>query len=441
MNASPLRSKAICPHCWTEFDSADVLWIAAHAELRGDLRLGPDEMMRFLPSAFSLDGCALDPRDAECRELACPRCHLRIPREILEVEPLFVSILGTPSAGKSYYLAALTWQLRQLLPRIFHLRFGDADPAANVTLLDYEKQLFVHPHPERLIPLADLIQKTAATGDLYDLVAFGDHVVRYLRPFLFNLQLREEHVLAPRAKALARLLCLYDNAGEHFLPGSDVAAAPVTQHLARSQFFLYLFDPTQDPRFRRTFQKEYALSGAGMRADRQEVVLHEAMARLKRLKSMPSATNADTPLFVVVTKADLWRHQLKDDVSVEPWTVEGKITRLDRPRIKHRSHVVRALLDGLCPEVVSAAEDVSKRVTYVPVSALGTQPTALKLADGRQVPAIRPADVRPMGVLVPLLLGLAEMLPGVVPTAGHSPLRATNGQTQGRAHAMEARRR
>ena len=30
----------VCPHCWHEFAPADILWIAAHGDLRGDLVLG-----------------------------------------------------------------------------------------------------------------------------------------------------------------------------------------------------------------------------------------------------------------------------------------------------------------------------------------------------------------------------------------------------------------
>ena len=52
------------------------------------------------------------------------------------------------------------------------------------------------------------------------------------------------------ADALARVLCVYDNAGEHFSPGEESASSPVTQHLARSAAVVFLYDPTQDPRFR-----------------------------------------------------------------------------------------------------------------------------------------------------------------------------------------------
>ena len=40
-----------------------------------------------------------------------------------------------------------------------------------------------------------------------------------------------------------RLLVLYDNAGEHFLPGADQATRPVTRHLGRSEAIV--FAPTK----------------------------------------------------------------------------------------------------------------------------------------------------------------------------------------------------
>ena len=82
-----------CPHCWERFPAEEILWISEHVDLLGDRLLGPEQQQRFLPSRFSLDGDAIDPRGMVCRSLACPRCHLPVPRAMLELEPLFVSIL------------------------------------------------------------------------------------------------------------------------------------------------------------------------------------------------------------------------------------------------------------------------------------------------------------------------------------------------------------
>ncbi len=51
---------------------------------------------------------------------------------MLEMEPLFVSILGAPASGKSYFLTAMTWQLRRTLPTPFqdglHRRRSGVEP-------------------------------------------------------------------------------------------------------------------------------------------------------------------------------------------------------------------------------------------------------------------------------------------------------------------------
>src|SRR5438045_2174112 len=99
-----LLKLATCPHCWSSFRPEDVLWISAHQDLLGDPRLGADHPQRFLPTIFDLNGNALDGRGVPSTQLACPRCHLKIPRGLLEMEALFVSIIGAHGSGKSYLL-------------------------------------------------------------------------------------------------------------------------------------------------------------------------------------------------------------------------------------------------------------------------------------------------------------------------------------------------
>src|SRR4051812_23771295 len=95
-----LLNQVTCPHCWHRFEPEDSLWIASHVELHKDLKLG-EAQQRFLPSRFNSQGYALDAKDMVCRKLACPRCHLEIQRDLLEVESLFLSIVGDQASGKS----------------------------------------------------------------------------------------------------------------------------------------------------------------------------------------------------------------------------------------------------------------------------------------------------------------------------------------------------
>lgn len=58
----PESAQAVtCPLCWLKFDVGDAMSIAVHESLRGDPVLGPDEMLRFLPTSFNEDGVPLDP--------------------------------------------------------------------------------------------------------------------------------------------------------------------------------------------------------------------------------------------------------------------------------------------------------------------------------------------------------------------------------------------
>ncbi len=323
-----------------------MLWISEHVELLGDPMLGPERQQRFLPSRFTVDGDAIDARGMTCRSLACPHCHLAVPRAMLEMEPLFVSILGSPASGKSYFLTTMTWQLRQTLPMHFRVAFTDADPTSNRMLNSWEESLFLNPDEARPIPLGNLIRKTELQGELYDTVAYGQQVVSYPRPFLFTMRPQKGHSHADSAK-LARMLCLYDNAGEHFQPGQDTASSPVTRHLARSRAVMFLFDPTQDPRFRSACRGAASAGGEGAaqhagRLSRQETILNEAAAQIRRHAGLSHTAANERPLVVVLSKLDEWNHLLDTESGGDPWRTQGNVTGVNMDRIEHLSGLLGA---------------------------------------------------------------------------------------------------
>lgn len=100
-----LVPKIICPNCWHHFPPEEVFFIARHPELLGDPIAGENEYLRFLPNRFTVKGEALDYRGLPTTDLACPECHLQIAEAMLEVSPLFISLIGAPLSGKSYFLA------------------------------------------------------------------------------------------------------------------------------------------------------------------------------------------------------------------------------------------------------------------------------------------------------------------------------------------------
>src|ERR1700722_8882187 len=155
-----ILARVTCPHCWEHFSPERVLWISEHADLLGDPRLGPEHQQRFLPTRFTLAGQAIDGKGFACHQLACPKCHLNLPSPLLEMEPLFLSIFGAPASGKSFFLAAMAWELRKILPLFYSIDFSDADPVLNRHLHDYEESLFASGQSKSLVPLGSLIRKT-----------------------------------------------------------------------------------------------------------------------------------------------------------------------------------------------------------------------------------------------------------------------------------------
>ena len=240
------RDTCTCPHCWTVFPFEDVLYVARHPELLGDPMLGQDVPSRFKPTRFTAEGQAVDPGGYACLEMACPSCHLEVPKSISEFRSLFFSIIGMAQSGKSFFLTTLAWELRRILSSHFAMSFTDLETSLNEKLHLYEETLFFPKDPEEYVTLP----KTEQQGELYNRLDFDGVETLLPRPFLFTLKPQPHHPEAANAEAISRTVILYDNAGEHFNPNQDTATQPGTMHMARSECLFFVFDPTQDPRFR-----------------------------------------------------------------------------------------------------------------------------------------------------------------------------------------------
>jgi hypothetical protein len=205
----------------------------------------------------------------------------------------------------------------------------------------------------------------------------------------------------------------------------DSTNSPVTHHLAQSRALLFLYDPTLDQRFRTLCQKT-GISTVSMSAGKvgqQVQILSEAAARIRRYAGLPSNAKHDRPLMVVVTKFDAWARLLEDNDVTPPWIQVGDLCGLDLERIDNRSAALRALLLKVCPEVVATAESFATNVKYVPVSALGRTPEVIP---GTNHVAIRPSQIKPVWVTVPLLYALCRWSPAIIP--GARPRAKSNGQ-------------
>jgi len=413
-HATNLVDEVICPNCWERSRPERLLYVSTHRDLLGDFRLGPATAQRFRPTRFLPDGRAVDSRGGICHDLACPRCHLSVPRMLVESPSLFVSIFGGPGVGKSYFLAAMTHRLRKVLSRDFTLNFSDADPEANAVLHAFEDTLFASSASAQVS-----LPKTDVSGDRYRDVDLDGTVVRYPLPFFFQVSPVSGHPGEVQAAALARTICLYDNAGESFEPGADRPGNPVTQHLARSGCLMFLFDPLQETGFRRRLAtagvKDVAVPPA-----QQAVLLAEVARRIRLYHRLSPTSRLDCPLIVLVTKFDVWKPLVGDRTPAVPWVRPASgpaVLRLDK--LAKVSEVVRDLLLAFAPNIVTTAESFVEpgRITYVPISATGAAPS---LSAGG-IWEHRAGALNPVWVEVPLLVALAATIPGLVPATSTAP--------------------
>jgi len=409
-----------------------VLFIAGHENLEGDPRLDDHkEKRRFRPTRFRPDGAAVDVMGTDCRDLACPECHLLVPRVLLERrDTLFLSIFGRPSAGKSYFLASMTRQIKRTLPMLFRLGVTEPHPPSNRLVQGYENALFNHPNPDAFVD----IPKTDTKGQQwYQRVKYGDEIRQYPRPMFFQIAPLEGHPHAAKTLQYARTLCVYDNAGEDFeAKRSESPNNPVTQHLARSAGLFFVFDPTQEPLFLRACagrsEDPQVAEQMGKHAqesvtDPQSTILAMADQNVKKFLGREIAQPLDTPLVVIVAKYDAWKHLLPGSLPEffsrprAQAAGQGGVCGLRLAAVEAASRAIRDLMIDKAPTVIAAAERFSRHVYFVPVSATGCAPTlvARDAESGKPDYKFRVGAIEPHWAEVPLLWMLARHVPGLVP--------------------------
>jgi hypothetical protein len=427
-----LVPEVTCPNCWSRFPPEQALYVAGHASLRGDPRLeDPDEPRRFLPTRFQPDGAALDVEGTACRELACPACHLVVPRVLFERRrTIILSSFGRTSAGKSYFLAASSRMSRRTFPRLFGLGYTEPHPPSNRLVQSYENALFNHPDPD----FETDIPKTQTAGSLwYQSVRFGEELRLFPRPMFFQIAPLGEHPRGDEPQRYARTICLYDNSGESFEPGQDLPNNPVIQHMARSEGLFFVFDPLQEPAFLRKCA-EYGrdpqldwFQSATLRdiRDPQHVVVATVDQCIKKHLGHEIARPLDTPLVVVVAKFDAWSHLFGEplpDLDVPPGPGGIKVHGLRTSVVAQVSTQLRALMLEFAPEIVAATERLSRHVTYIPVSATGCSPRHRgNDAEGRPILKFLVGDLSPFWVEVPLLWMLSRLDRDLVPLEPAAP--------------------
>jgi hypothetical protein len=405
---NPEGGEITCPHCWWEFGLKDMLAVARSGSLQGDPVLGRTEYRRFLPTRFTGHGNPIDPDGVECREWACPRCHLVLSASLRTARTFFLSIVGASGSGKSYFLAAMSWRLKELMPAKFGCEFLDLDVRANDWLSRYEEALFLAVDEDA----PQKIDKTALRGDQYRPVMLGGQEVHLPRPCLFKVKPFERETQAA-ADDSSRLVVCYDNAGEHFQPDHDSAAEPGTEHIARAGGIVFMVDPILDVGLRRAVVRGGGTVASGLQTYSQHNLLNETFNRIRRLRGVSASGLYEKPFIVCLSKADVFPAEF--DLSVEPWvwSEEHGTYALDLARLVAMSFRVRCFLSRHAQRLVQTAEAFARHVLYIPVSGLGHCPGRHRESGRAGVTVesfseeVRPRDIHPGWVEAPLLYILA----------------------------------
>lgn len=406
----PLLERVVCPTCWHEFPPEDVLWIAVHESLTDD-RIAGGGQLRFLPSRFDVEGFAYDEKGRVCTDLACPRClNLMVP-QLLQMPPLFLSIFGAPGSGKSFYLASMIRKLKQVLNPKFQLRFQSASAEGNQLITQYERELFGDSGDESMAQL----DKTQETGDRWYYQARIDGQDMLLpRPYLYTVQPRHNETQAGPEEHHARTICLYDNAGEQFLPGSEVGNSPVIDHLGRSEALLFVFDPIQEADFRRECIKKGCDDPQVTEAPfvhSQADVLTKVISRIRNLTRLPATKLYDKPLIVIVNKYDAWKQLLDKELTTPDKIVaedgKGKFA-FDVDRLLRFSRKIERILQQLTPDIVNEAKSFADEVVFIPVTTTGGPPMYNQPENPGERPELlfKRGELKPRWVELPVLFAL-----------------------------------
>ena len=397
----------VCPNCWWAFERRDLVYISEHPALTDDLVLGEGHQQRFLPTRFTPDGLAIDPKGHVVTRTACPRCHLPVPQSCAYGQQLILSIAGAPSSGKSYLLATMSRSMREQGPT-FAVLCNELDAERNDTLAGYERMLF-ESDPDKPVAL----QKTDIDGEAwYNRVGLDGIQMLLPKPMFFDLALQPMHPQV--ADKNQRTLVMYDNAGESFEPGRDTSAQPATRHLTKAHAILFLFDPTRNASF------TAACDGGDDPQVSDSKVIHSQhrllgglINRIRQQSAMKPGDRYSRPFLVIVPKYDIWRHLMPYQPPDLPWESDHgpPPQALDINLIYSVSFAVRSLLETHCREIVDIAENFARHVLYIPVSALGSKTVKLPQTDesARPVFAVHPRDIAPWWTSVPLLYLLYDL--------------------------------
>jgi hypothetical protein len=380
------------------FAQNEVKYVSSHKELIGDEILGPTAKTRFTPTDYNDSGQPLDSFGIVAPDLACPKCHNKLPIGFTEFPHQVISFVGSPASGKTNYLAVLTKTLKSTLFENFNLIFTDQDPEYNLVLNDLGHQLFGGGGNRHAC-----IPKTGMTGSNYQRVFREEREVELPRPFLFNLS-------SNKSESSTESLIFYDNAGEHFLPQNSTAEDFQALHMAKAAAICFLFDPVSDRSFRQEAKDSKAIQWTLDYPDNQDVILAQMNVKIKRAIGAPYTSKLDVPLAIILGKCDLWKDMVPDWKNIRYPVEDG---RLDSTVLDENSRICREFMIKMNPSIVANAERFSSCVRYFAVSSFGHAPS--RIPDNPNLIGPEPDRIVPFHPDVPALWFLPLISKDLIP--------------------------
>lgn len=340
----------LCPSCLEYFRPDEALSIASHPSLKGDSILGEYAMARFTPTQFTQQGHPLDAMGEACEDYACPKCHYKLLPFYNQMTHHHVAIIGVPGSGKSLYLASLVHQMEREFPRDFGIPFRDANPEENAPLNTMRIRLFYSNTVEDFRDWSSYL-KGKNRRKVYRR-GMNDYLPT---PFIYTFN----------RSTSAHSIILYNTEKE---PTSKSSSLIEKDCLKAADAIFFIYDPTQDPAFRSILRDE--MTPITKKISQQEQLLSDVEMHIRRTLNLPPGEKISTPLAIIVSKSDSWKHLL----GPEPLRPAVRNGRIRTENIRLNSERIRDLIFHLSPQICTGAENISQNVRYFSVSSFGSAP-------------------------------------------------------------------
>ena len=387
-----IMGKVICPYCFEQFDSKDVMFRCGNV---GRCKQEEDSVLSkywatkqivgaTIESSGGLFGLKLStPDSAKCPkcgeksyQMICPHCHNRVPREMVKKKGFIISIIGARSSGKTVYITTLINELqrhgRLKLDGLGIQADNVAEDPANNTQNRYERDFFNVLYRDKKCPAqTDINAPESKIPLIYEITKEkGDNIY----------------------------LVFYDTAGENFANINNIKGN--VKFLQESDATIFLLD---------TFNVPYVHDKLGLKGDinlRYNVIIDNVLTFFKESMS-PEVRDAHfkKPMALVFGKIDAILNNADTfaDTSIPGMSMESDSSYLQGCGVSlDEFDGISASLEGALEawdegNFIQVIRNNYKNAKYFGISALGEDPVSNSVQ-----------KVKPFRVLDPLVWILSE---------------------------------